>query len=290
MNLKGIPIVTIGPGSQPAEEDGAQLDYISMPKEMATYQAPPTPEPEDVESLTGAREAMRWLKSALADYRPGGTPLIADITALDEANRELVNQILGEGEVSVTYENDFRARVQESVLAGIWRTFCLDGEDRVTHDLLEVGPSPYVASLHSSRPAQAITDWLPAEAPDGLMNAMAIATELEEHRVAHTNDETPYAVNLTLLPLSPEDITFLNEILGRGPVDILSRGYGNCQITSTAIPRVWWVRYHNSMGLPIVNSIEIIDVPPVACAAAEDIADSGKRLEEILEPYWRELS
>ena len=36
MKLGDIPVVMIGPGSQPQEEDGAQLEYISMPSDMAT--------------------------------------------------------------------------------------------------------------------------------------------------------------------------------------------------------------------------------------------------------------
>ena len=44
MKLGDIPVVTIGPGSQPAEQDGARLEYISMPTDMATYSAPSTPE------------------------------------------------------------------------------------------------------------------------------------------------------------------------------------------------------------------------------------------------------
>ena len=51
MKLGDIPVVMIGPGSQPQEEDGAQLEYISMPSDMATYTAPLTPEPEEVENL-----------------------------------------------------------------------------------------------------------------------------------------------------------------------------------------------------------------------------------------------
>mgnify|MGYP007089984658 CR=1 FL=1 len=43
MKLGDIPVVMIGPGSQPPEEDGAQLEYISMPSDMATYTAPRTP-------------------------------------------------------------------------------------------------------------------------------------------------------------------------------------------------------------------------------------------------------
>jgi hydrogenase-1 operon protein HyaF len=72
-------------------------------------------------------------------------------------------------------------------------------------------------------------------------------------------------------------------------VAILSRGYGDCRITSTAVPHIWWVRYHNSMGTLILNTLEVTDVPQVACAAPEDLKDSASRLGELLEPYWTEL-
>jgi hydrogenase-1 operon protein HyaF len=48
---------------------------------------------------------------------------------------------------------------------------------------------------------------------------------------------------------------------------------------------VWWVKYYNSEDALILNSIEIVDVPEVACAAVEDLADSAERLAEILEVY-----
>lgn len=44
-------------------------------------------------------------------------------------------------------------------------------------------------------------------------------------------------VNLSLLPLSPSDIAFLDHRLGTGRVLILSRGYGNCRITNCCVPK-----------------------------------------------------
>jgi rubredoxin len=60
--------------------------------------------------------------------------------------------------------------------------------------------------------------------------------------------------------------------------EILSRGYVNCRITSTATRNVWWVQYFNSQETLILNTIEISGVPEVACAAQEDIDDSAQRL------------
>jgi len=79
-------------------------------------------------------------------------------------------------------------------------------------------------------------------------------------------------------------------VLGVGPVETLSRGYGDCNIASTAYPGIWWVRYTNSMGTPILDTLEVTEIPEVACAAQEDLDDSRQRFRELLEPYWTELA
>lgn len=288
MKIKDIPIVPLGPGSQPAEQDGTSLDYIDMPKGMATYEAPEMPDPGDVHDLDGAREAMDWLRQAIASYQPGADPLMANITGLDEENRDLVNQILGEGEVSVTYSGVIHAKVQESVLAGIWRTFYLDDDNKVSHDLLEVCDVPYLVRMPSSSITAGENRFTDVEPGRGVMNAMSILTEIDDRCRMYVPGAEAHSINLTLLPLSDEDIEFLEQTLGRGPVYILSRGYGDCHIIGTSVPNVWWVRYFNSMDRMILNSLEVVDVPMVARAAPEDIADSRQRLEELLEPYWRD--
>ena len=93
-------------------------------------------------------------------------------------------------------------------------------------------------------------------------------------------------INLSLLPMSPSDGKHLGEVLAAGPVRILSRGYGSCRITSTVVRDTWWVQYVNGYGNPMVDSIEITDMPEVAVASAEDIAESAARVKEALE--WLE--
>ena len=289
MKIRDIPVVPVGPGSQPEEADGAQLEYIAMPKGMSTYSRPDTPEPEEVRDLIGAREAMEWLRNALKNYDPEGEPRMANVSRLDDANRELVNQILGDGEVSAKFNGVVRARMQESVLAGVWRTLYLDDEDNITHDLIEVGDVPYLVRMPASTEPDPLAKLTRVRAADDVMNAMPIITEVREHAAGFPLTKRPHSINLTLLPLSKEDIDFLEEVLGHGPIDVLSRGYGDCRVASTAIPNVWWVRYYNSMGTLILNTLEVIDVPGVACAALEDIRDSSDRLDEILEPYWADM-
>ena len=289
MGLKDIPVVGIGPGSQPAENDGAQLDYIDMPRGMNAYEKPYLPEPEEVRHLTAAMQAAEWLQNALDTYVPGKEPVAADISGLDERSRELVNQLLGEGEVSVQYTGDFRVRIQESVLAGVWRSFYLDEEDRAVRDVIEVCDIPMVARLTGKSDARAVPDLSGVQPPAEVMNALPILTEVSEHLARRQPGERAHVINLTLLPLSPEDVDFLDQTLGKGPLSMLSRGYGDCTITSTAVPDVWWVRYFNSTGKLILNTLEVVDVPLVACAAPEDISASAERLKDILEPYWDDL-
>jgi len=284
MDINEIPVRVLGPGSQPPEDDGKTLSYIDMPGDMWTYAPPPMPEPEAVEDLTAARESMRWLQTTLDKHRSATEPQLANLSALDDENRELVNQILGEGEVSISFNGSFRARTQEAVLAGVWRTLYLGDDDVVIADVLEVGDAPHIVRLRDGRDRP--VDTSAEDVPDCVVNALPILVELESQCADFDGDGKPREINLTLLPLTDADVEFLDERLGRGPVDTLSRAYGKCQVTSTLTANVWWVRYYNSMGTLILNTLQVAEVPAVLCAAEEDLDDSAERLGSILAPYW----
>ena len=74
----------------------------------------------------------------------------------------------------------------------------------------------------------------------------------------------------------------LERALPVGPVAMISRGFGNCRITSTGARDVWRVQYFNNMNTLILNTIEVVDVPEVALASAEDLVDSRERLAELV--------
>ena len=288
MNIRDIPVRVVGPGSHPTGSDGDAITYMDMPSDMSTFVAPVMPEPEDVLFMEGAREAMDWLGAALDEYEPGGEPVLADLSGLDEESRDVVNQILGEGEVSIVCDGQVRARTQESVLAGVWRTLFFDNDDRVVCDLLEVAGIPKVVGFaaESNAPVDIAAEGVAPE----LANALPILVELQSQHQKFTETGATHSINLTLLPLSEPEIEFIDQRLGRGPVDILSRAYGKCEVISTKTAGIWWVRYYNSMGVLILNTLEIADVPSVVKAAPEDLVDSAERLKEILEPYWSEVA
>ena len=119
--------------------------------------------------------------------------------------------------------------------------------------------------------------------PPGTMNAPALVEELRLQAASWKAGDAAHIINLTLLPVSDADLDTLYNWLGHREVSILSRGYGNCRITSTRLKNVWWVQYFNSMDTLILNSIEVVGMPEVALASAEDLDDSVERLREYLD-------
>ena len=116
----------LGPGSQPGDEDGGKLDYMQMPSAMMTFAAPDLPEPEDTAGLAAAKAALAEVLARLQAYESDGAHNVVSLTGLDAADLALVNQVLGEGEVSVVGGAELQA--QEAVLAGVWRVRGTDGE------------------------------------------------------------------------------------------------------------------------------------------------------------------
>jgi len=277
-----IPVVSIGPGLQ-AEGD-EPLSYIEMPKEMHTFSMPSLPSPEQARDAAEARAAVRWLWEAASDWKPGSPNRSFDAIVLDAHNRGIVDQVLGEGEVSVIVAGERETRAQESVFTGVWRVRAVNDDGSVGLDSIEIGPVPAIvrsAALAAASPA--VPDLPP---PADAFGAPPIIEEVAHRAAVRRPGDPAHVINLSLLPLSPSDAGYLGEVLAAGPVRILSRGYGNCRITSTVVRDTWWVQYVNGYGNPMVDSIEITDVPEVAVASPEDIADSAARLREAFE--WLE--
>ena len=272
-----------GQGSQPAEEDGVELEYLPMPDEMAIYRMPEISSELNVAALTQAKVFLSQLQQALADFPTVSAPM--DLISLDSTNRQFIDEMLGEGEVSMIYSGQPVIRIQESVLAGVWRQQSWNPDKKIISDSLEVGIVPQaITQLAFSNAVQCIdTQW--DVLPSGVMNAPPLLAELNAKIADYQPDDEAHIINLSLLPQTEEDLVFLESRLGKGRVTILSRGYGNCRISSTNTQYVWWVQYFNSQDTLILNTLEVSAVPNVACASPEDIADSRQRLEEIMKVY-----
>jgi hydrogenase-1 operon protein HyaF len=183
--------------------------------------------------------------------------------------------------VSIVVNGSRTLKVQESVFTGLWRVVELDGAGQLLADWLEAAPLP-AAVLAAARDG-ARDALLPVEIPAGAMNSPALLHELQGQLKARKAGDPPHVLNLTLFPMTPEDHQVLERALPVGGVAIISRGFGNCRITSTAARNVWRVQYFNSMNTLILNTIEVVDVPEVAVAAAEDLDDTRERLAELID-------
>jgi len=280
-----IPIAVTGPGSQPADSDGAEMTFMDMPSGMITFASPMIPEPEDTVGMEAALALSEKILSAFNSYRVGNESIVFDLDILDAKNKEFMDQLLGNGEVSVQCGGDLNAQIQESVLAGLWRVHYLDNNQNIIRDTMEIADIPGLVSNMTFHKAAKNIDISQLEIPESVYNAPPLLAELSDKLPEFNPNNEPHVINLSLLPHTDEDIEFLSSSLGIGPNVILSRGYGNCRISSTGTKNIWWVQYFNSQDTLILNTLEISQVPAVGCAAQEDIEDSAERLDEILSIY-----
>jgi hydrogenase-1 operon protein HyaF len=274
-----VPVRSIGPGSQPLDTE--PLNILPLPTGMRAFRMPPVPESDDRAGMARARDVLTELLDRLNgwDGTPGSHPQL-DVSSLGADALAVLNQMLGEGEVGIKLRGDCETCIQESVFAGVWRVQRTREDGRIEADQIQACAVPPVVAETAAAGATGIR---PVEFAQGAMNSPALLTEIREQQKRYRAGRPAHVVNLTLLPLSPEDHAALEHALPVGPVAIMSRGFGNCRITSTAARHVWRVQYFNNMQTLILNTIEIVDLPEIAIAAPEDLADTRERLAELIQ-------
>lgn len=264
------------------EEPGEAADFMPMPREMATFEMPRLPEPgTDTEAadVAGARAVLQVLLAQMGRWlAEGGELPVLELSGLPAGTLRVLNEALGEGEVSAVVESEDEIRIQETVFSGVWRQQHLRGS-HLRHDLLLAAPMPPIVAARAAERGAARLRELPL--PAGAMNVPALVNELQE-AMDRCGPGTPaHVINLTLLPLSREDAAHLDALLTGGAVLVLSRGFGNCRISSTAARHVWRVQYFNNMQTLILNTIEVVALPEVALAAREDLLETHGRLADL---------
>lgn len=273
------PLAAFSPGRQPH-------DFMPMPRELSSCRAPSLPEPR---ALAAHHEALEVLHRALRELQrlaDGAVVEPVELGHLRDAECALVDQVLGEGEVAAQVAGVNGIQAQESVFAGVWRVVYRDA-DMVVRDTLEVGAFPRAVAAAARADGRSIPP-LPSPRPADSINARAVLEELRERTLAWRSGDPAHVVNLSLLPLSRADGDLFEQQLGHGNVRVLSRGCGNCRIANTRAAGVWRVTYFNSQDRIILDTLEVGDVPEVACAARQDLEDSAERLREVLQ--WVQAS
>jgi hydrogenase-1 operon protein HyaF len=229
--------------------------------------------------------ALLPLMIAALEARAAGQPgQLFDLAGLDEPELKLIADVTGAGEVAATVAlpDGVVAQIQESVMAGLWRVRFADANGHLIADYLEVGAIPEAVRRAAAMTRSTVT----RPAGGASVTALALLSEIEQHVGAWRPGADNHIVTLSLLPVSADDMAVLQATLGDGPVQIVSRGYGSCRVLATATRNLWSVQYFNSTGDIVLDTLEVGEVPAVACAAAEDFQDSAERLRQIEEAYF----
>ena len=121
----------------------------------------------------------------------------------------------------------------------------------------------------------------PGDASGLTGNSWPVVSELAAlvERLAATG--APGAIDLRALPLSPGDLAWLRETLGRGEVNATIEAAGPSSIEETGFPCVWWVTHRNATGQIVAELIEVAMAPEIVMATRAEAGTSAARLAAI---------
>lgn len=113
-------------------------------------------------------------------------------------------------------------------------------------------------------------------------NAPPLLRELLE-MVRHLLDTgESSAIDLSALPLTPADLGWLRDRLGRGEVAVTLEVSGESSLDETACPGVWWVTHRNEQGTVTAQFIEVAFVPELVKSHPQDVRIGQENLELLV--------
>jgi hydrogenase-1 operon protein HyaF len=113
-------------------------------------------------------------------------------------------------------------------------------------------------------------------------NAPVLLREIVEHVQHLLGSGESSAIDLNALPLTPADLEWLHETLGKGEIAVTLESEGESTLNETACPGVWWVTHHNEHGAVASRFIEVAFVPELVKAHPEDIKIGLEHLELLI--------
>ena len=107
---------------------------------------------------------------------------------------------------------------------------------------------------------------------------VAILSELATLLERLVKGESPGAIDLRSLPMSPQDRIELLGALGEGEVQATLNAQGRSTIHETRLAGVWWLEHFDADGRLMAELIEVARVPAILSSASDEIAASARDL------------
>lgn len=113
-------------------------------------------------------------------------------------------------------------------------------------------------------------------------NGRAVLREIETLLGALVEKGEEGSIDLSSLPLTPEDYDLLEETLGEGEVTAEVNSLGPSRIHETGIPGVWWVTHYNDDDEVMAEFIEVTYCPEILLTPEDDVKDGLEALRARL--------
>lgn len=113
--------------------------------------------------------------------------------------------------------------------------------------------------------------------------ALSVLTEIGNMLENLAGQGEAGSIDLRSLPLSDTDRAQLEELLGRGEVNVELELAGASEVWETAYPGVWWIRHRGAGGKIATEEIAVCRIPEILMTHPVDIEAAASRLRQSLE-------
>ncbi len=113
--------------------------------------------------------------------------------------------------------------------------------------------------------------------------ARALFNELAQHLQQLVDQDSEHIVDLFNLPISDQDKQELEQLLGKGEVEITLTTVGESRIFETSYNGIWWIRHYAADELLISEFIEVSWIPEIIKSHPSDVALSADRMKKIIQ-------
>ncbi len=110
----------------------------------------------------------------------------------------------------------------------------------------------------------------------------ALLMELTSLLERLAKSQQPAVIDLLSLPMSAEDRSELERVLGEGEVRATIQAEGLSVLRETGISGVWWVEHRGAQGELVAELLEVARVPAILESVPDEIAAAAGTLRERL--------